>query len=33
MEIERLNPECISCLIKKQLDSYPEKASNSEKIK
>lgn len=33
MEIERLNPECIRCLIKKQLDSYPEKASNSEKIK
>lgn len=33
MEIERLNPECISCLIKKQLDSYPEKASNSEIIK
>lgn len=32
MEIKRLNPECISCLMKKQLDSYPEEASNNEKI-
>lgn len=28
----RLNPECISCLIKKQIGNYPDGASRSDKI-
>lgn len=32
MEISRLNPECISCLIKKQIDKYPKNASRRDKI-
>ncbi len=33
MEIIRLNPECISCLVKKQIECFPENASMHDKIK
>ncbi len=29
----RLNPECVSCLVKKQIERYPADISNSRKIK
>ncbi len=29
----RLNPECVSCLVKKQIERYPKDISNSGKIK
>jgi len=32
MEIIRLNPECISCLVKKQIERFPENASMHDKI-
>ena len=33
MPIIRKNPECISCIIKKYVDQYPEGISREEKIK
>lgn len=33
MEIIRKNPECISCLVKKHIDKYPEDATREQKIK
>ena len=33
MEIIRKNPECISCLVKKHIDKYPENATKEQKIK
>lgn len=33
MEIRRLNPQCINCLVKKQLENYPKAAQDSDKIR